>query len=206
MRSPLSLNVQFGRLAPRTPCMRIEPQSARFSVEPVPGGIKATVPARRNWFVLLFLSAWSVGWIFGETHAVAELTSPSKNSSQFFTLVWLLAWTMGGVLVAATILWQLAGKEVLAMTSTAFEHRVEVFGIGRTRSYRKTDIKNLRATAFPSSPFTNHGAMLPPVTGSGYGPVAFDYGARTFRFAPALEEAEAELLVQQLSAHLPRTL
>jgi hypothetical protein len=186
--------------------MHIEPQSARFTVESVPGGIKATVPARRNWLVLIFLCAWSVGWVFGETHAIRALASPSENSSQLFMLVWLVGWTIGGGFVAATILWQLAGKEVLSINPTLFEHRVEAFGLGRTRSYKKTEIKNLRATEYSSNPFTNQTAMLPPLTGAGYGPVAFDYGARTFRMAPALEEAEAKLLVEKLAPHLPRTL
>jgi hypothetical protein len=186
--------------------MHIEPQSARFSVEPVPGGIKATVPARRNWFVLLFLCAWSVGWVLGEIHAIKVLTSPSESSPQLFMLVWITGWTIGGVFVAATILWQLAGKEVLSIGPTLFEHRVEAFGVGRTRSYKKTEIRNLRTTEYASNPLTNQTAMLPPVTGAGYGPVAFDYGARTFRFAPSLEDAEAKLLVEKLAAHLPRSL
>jgi hypothetical protein len=186
--------------------MHIEPQSARFTVESVPGGISATVPARRNWLVLLFLSAWSVGWAFGETHAIRELTSPTENSSRLFMLAWLIAWTVGGFFVAATIMWQLAGKEVLSIGPTLLEDRVEAFGLGRTRSYKKAEIKNLRATEYSSNPFTNQTAMLPPFTGAGYGPVAFDYGARTFRFAPALEEAEAKLLVEKLAVHLPRTL
>lgn len=41
------------------------------------------------------------------------------------------------------------------------------------------------------------------LAGGGYGPIAFDYGARTFRFAPSLDEAEARLLINELAPRLP---
>ena len=186
--------------------MHIEPQPARFTAESIPGGIRASVPARRNWLILLFLSAWFVAWIFGEAHAIRVLTSPSENADRMFMLVWLVGWTIGGGFAAATILWQLGGKEIISISPTLFEYRVEAFGLGRTRSYKKTEVKNLRATDYSTNPLTNQTAMLPPFAGAGYGPVAFDYGARTFRMAPALEEAEARLLVEKLSPHLARTL
>ena len=63
-------------------------------------------------------------------------------------------------------------------------------------------MKDLRSTEYALSTFTNERAWFPPVVGSGFGPVAFDYGARTFRIAPSLDEAEAKLLVRELSVHL----
>lgn len=186
--------------------MHVEPESPRFVLEQTPAGLHAVVPARRNVFVLLFMCVWLGGWVFGEVHAIRELTSPTENTPYLFLAVWLAGWTLGGAFAVGTVLWQFAGREVISIGSGTLEHRVEAFGIGRTRSYRLSDVKNLRATDFSANPFTNQAAWFPPVTGSGFGPVAFDYGARTMRFAPALEEAEAKLLVGKLASHLPRRL
>jgi hypothetical protein len=186
--------------------MHVEPESPRFSIEPTADGLRAVIPARRNVFVLLFMCVWLGGWVFGEMHAIGELLSPSKNSPQLFLAVWLAGWTLGGVFALGTVLWQLAGREVVSLGSTTLEHRVEAFGIGRTTSYRLSEVRNLRATDYSANPFTNQAAWFPPVTGSGFGPVAFDYGARTMRLAPALEEAEAKLLIGKLLPRMPRRL
>lgn len=184
--------------------MHIEPQSPRFSCESIPGGIQAIVPARRNWFVILFMSAWLFGWFSGEASAIEELISPDKKTPQLFMAVWLIGWTIGGIFAFGAVLWQLVGREVISITSSALEHRIEILGIARSRIYRIGEIRNLRAAEFSTNPFTSQTAWFPSVVGSGFGPVAFDYGARTMRVAPSLEEAEAKLLVERLSAHLPR--
>ena len=164
------------------------------------------MPAQRNWFVLLFLSAWLVGWAFGEVSVIRQLTNPTEKTPILFLLAWLTGWTVGGTFAVAAVLWQLGGRELLSVDTATLTHRVEAFGIGRSRIYKLSEVKNLRATEYSANPFTNQAAMLPPLTGSGFGPVAFDYGARTIRVAAALEEAEAKALVARLAIHMPHKL
>jgi hypothetical protein len=54
-------------------------------------------------------------------------------------------------------------------------YRVEVFGMGRSRSFRAADVKNIRSIEYAFSPLMNQRTMFPPILGTGYGPVAFDY-------------------------------
>jgi hypothetical protein len=186
--------------------MHIEPQEARFHVEPISDGLRAVIPARRNWFVMLFLMAWLGGWFFGEVSVAGQLLKPGDKTPSAFLAFWLAGWTLGGAFAASAVIWQLAGREVITINSATFVHRAEAFGLGWSRSYRTSDVKNFRSTEYALSPFTNQRAWFPPVTGSGFGPVAFDYGARTIRMAPSLEEAEAKMLVRELSSKLPRKL
>jgi hypothetical protein len=153
---------------------------------------------------MLFLIVWLGGWSFGEASAIRELSNPGDKAPSAFLAFWLVGWTLGGAFAISAVLWQLAGREVITVNSVALSHRVEVFGFGRTRTFRASDVKSLRSTEFASNAFTNQRAWFPPLAGSGYGPVAFDYGARTIRIAPSLEEAEAKMLVQELSSRLPR--
>jgi hypothetical protein len=185
--------------------MHIEPQSARFQIDNTRDGLRAIIPARRNWFIMLFLLAWLGGWAFGELNAARELLAASAKTPTAFLFFWLVGWTLGGAFALITVLWQVAGREVITVNSTTLSQRVEILGLGRTRSYRASEVKSLRATDYSINPFTNQRAWFPPLTGSGLGPVAFDYGARTFRFAPSLEEAEARMLVRALSSKLPHT-
>jgi hypothetical protein len=131
------------------------------------------------------------------------LSNPGDKTPSAFLAFWLAGWTLGGAFAIGAVLWQLDGREIITVNAVALTHRVEVFGFGRERTFRASDVKSLRSTEFASSVFTNQRAWFPPITGSGYGPVAFDYGARTIRIASSLEEAEAKMLVQELSARLP---
>jgi hypothetical protein len=185
--------------------MHIQPQAARFHAETTTDGLRVVIPASRNWFTLLFMFVWLGGWIMGEKDVAGQLVAGNKAPTAFL-LLWLTGWSLGGLFAFSTVLWQLAGREILIVNSSALTHRVEVFGVGINRSYGASDIKNLRATEYSASPTFNQRAMFPPLFGSGHGPVAFDYGARTIRIGASLEEAEAKSLVSSLVRHLPRML
>ncbi|NVM79510.1 hypothetical protein FHW83_005351 [Duganella sp. SG902] len=186
--------------------MDIQPQAARFHTEATADGLKVVIPARRNWVTVLFLSAWLGGWAMGETNVAGQLLHGGGKTAAAFLVFWLVAWTLGGIFALGSVLWQLAGREVLTANSTALIHRVEIFGLGVNRSYAASGIKNLRATERPASPTSNQRVLFPPLFGAGHGLIAFDYGARTIRTGSSLDEAEAKLLVSSLAPHLPRQL
>ena len=83
--------------------MRVEPLAPRFQYEVTPDGARATIPARRNWFFLLFMSLWLVGWAFGELGAAHQLVSNDSAGleAKAFLIVWLAFWTFGGAAVLA---------------------------------------------------------------------------------------------------------
>jgi hypothetical protein len=182
--------------------MEVELQGARFTSEVTPEGYRWVIPARGNWLVLLLLCAWLVGWTIGELTVSGQLARGAGKTPDAFLAVWLLGWTCAGLFVAVSILWQLAGREIISVGPTTLCYRAEALALGRTRSFRAAEVKDLRATPAPSA-FGYRRSWWPPIVGSGYGVVAFDYGARTFRIAPSLDEAEAKLLVKELSARLP---
>lgn len=146
--------------------------------------------------MLLFLSVWLCGWFFGESSAIATLAGHSfsgKVQPVGFLAIWLLFWTAGGVAVVATLLWQFSGREIIALNSTRLTYRIEAFVFGRSRSYPIRDVTDLRASASSFYGLQRWGRS---------GSVVFDYGGRTIRMAPGLDEAEAKMLVKELSTRL----
>jgi hypothetical protein len=180
-------------------------QAPRYALEPTADGVRVVIPAPRNWLLISFLSAWLVGWFFGERSALLQLLGLSsggmtpRHFQPGFLLLWLVMWTAGGIAVVTTLLWQLAGREVISANSLALSRRIEAFGIGITRSYTLNAIRDLRATPYVNPRYTRQRAILPWAGGDGSGSIAFDYGARTIRFAPGIEEAEAKMLVADLA-------
>ncbi len=53
-------------------CMDVLPQGPRYSLERMADGIQVLIPARKNWFVIIFLSFWLCVWAAGESTAIAQ--------------------------------------------------------------------------------------------------------------------------------------
>jgi hypothetical protein len=183
--------------------MHVSPEAPKFRLTSTVEGLQAVVPPKRSWFAIPFLTLWLCGWAFGEFRAIGELLNPSEKTPVEFLALWLTGWTLGGIFALGTILWQVAGRELITVSSSFLVHRVEALGFGRTRIYSAENIKALRATDYASGGFQNQQGMFPPFFGPGIGPVAFDYGAKTIRLAPGIDEAEAKVLVRELARGMP---
>jgi hypothetical protein len=185
--------------------MDVPLQGPRYTLEHTADGIRAIVPSRKNWFVIVFLSLWMCGWFAGESSALAQLLGhpvAGKAQTAGFLGIWLTVWTIGGFVFSAVLLWQVTGREIISMNSLSLVHRVEALGMGRTRSYRIGDVKDLRASFNAFYGYERWGRTGLPFGVGGAGSLVFDYGARTIRMLPGLDEAEAKMLVKEFSTRL----
>jgi hypothetical protein len=177
---------------------KVIPPASRASIEDMGDGLEVSIPARKNWFLILFLGAWLGGWFFGEASAIRELMSDDAKDfgARGFLGFWLVAWTVGGLAAASAWLWNFAGIERTRFRSDAVVVRREVLGLGFTREYDAGHIRNLRVAGDPMS-ITDWRSRF-QATGLLGGTIAFDYGSSTVRFALGLEEAEASQIVSQV--------
>jgi hypothetical protein len=186
--------------------MDVQLQGPRYSLACLADEIRVVIPARRNWFLTMFLAVWLCGWVAGESAAIAQLLGHpfprSKPTSAAFLGVWLVFWTCGGVAALVTLLWNLAGREIITLSSTKLTRRTEILSVGRSFSYQVRDIKSLRPSMDASYGFHRSGRGALPFGAGGIGSLVFDYGARTIRLAPSLDEAEAKMLVNEFSTRL----
>ena len=53
---------------------------ARATISESPEGLLITIPAKKNWLVILFLGFWMTGWLFGEGSAIHELLRVHTSS------------------------------------------------------------------------------------------------------------------------------
>jgi hypothetical protein len=114
--------------------MDVPLQGPRYTLEHTADGIRASVPSRKNWFVIIFLGIWLCGWFAG--------------------------------------------------------------------SYRISDVKDLRVSVNAFQGYERWGRTGLPFGVGGAGSLVFDYGARTIRMLPGLDEAEAKMLVKEFSTRL----
>lgn len=186
--------------------MTITPPGPRFAVETTLDGTRVVIPARRNWFLVLFLGFWLCGWLLGEVTAATMLlsvfTSGSGEIPSVFLLVWLGGWTVGGGFALFMWLWNLMGKEVIALERGELTVTRRVGPIGFPKRYDLAHVRNARVGP---APIRRSRRRYPGSSASGFNAaIAFDYGARTFHFGTDLDEAEAHYLLDLLHPRLPR--
>ena len=182
--------------------MRVEPSKPRYTIERSGSGLVVTAPPRRNWLILPFLVVWLGGWTIGGFSAFEAVLEPGSHRA--FMVFWLIGWAFGELYALFIILWQLMGREQLTISSKGLVHRVLVGGLNRAREFAAADIRHLRASPQVLSPWMDQRSWMPPVFGAGHGAIAFDYGAKTYRIASGLDEAEARLVLAEIAKYMPK--
>src|SRR5215469_13962442 len=86
-----------------------------------------------------------------------------------------------GVMAIWSWLWILAGQEIIRFGSGILGIRKDICGLGRTKEYSISEMRDPRA----SPPVYQSRRNLIPD-----GTIAFDYGAKTYRFAQAVDGAK----------------
>ena len=170
----------------------------RATIVDAPGGLEIKIPARRNVFMVAFLSVWLTGWALGWILALRQLISGRlHNSADQFLVVWFVAWTLAGVFALVVVLWMTAGRERIVLGSDTLVLRREALGLGLSREYPLADVRNLRASPQVLVPRAYSSGLQ--FWGLAGGAIAFDFGPSTIRFGQ-VEEGEAETIVKQLRA------
>jgi hypothetical protein len=175
---------------------------ARFHVEVEDGVEWAVARARRNWFVLPFLSIWLTIWTVGGIGAIKALIDESMGPRGFLA-IWLIGWAVGWVYAASTIAWQVAGRSQIGVYGGALVYLWKMPLLSRSKRYDVSAVRRLRAgrASWPWSGFMQ--PSYPPFFPMTHGSVQFDYGGRTVQVMPGLDEAEGAAIAEWLSKRLP---
>ncbi|MBK7712540.1 MAG: hypothetical protein IPJ37_17440 [Bacteroidales bacterium] len=83
--------------------------------------LKILIPTKKNWFIIIFLMAWTGGWYMGESSAIKELLSSKNIAADSFTIFWLIGWTVGGLFAITILVWSLFGWELIYIDSGIFK-------------------------------------------------------------------------------------
>jgi hypothetical protein len=202
--------------------MPVAPPLPRFQVESTESGVRITIPSQKNWLIIIFLSIWLAGWSVGGLMAIGTLVigvvatvwgtttgdlQPSAGlfGVSGFMLIWLAGWAIGEFMVLYTILWRTVGKEVIDVGTSEIIIANKIFSFSRPKEYSSQYIKDLRVSQ-PSNSMWSPWSRMNTFWGKGEGVIAFDYGAKTFRFGSGLDDAEAKMILAEIAQHYPQYL
>jgi hypothetical protein len=161
--------------------------------------VEIIIPVRTNWFIVCFLGVWLCGWIVGEVMVPISMFSSGHQAPIPFMIFWLAGWTVGGCFAGLTFLWQLLGREVVRVENSSIITKKAIGSWGRTKEFDLGHVKNLRVAPIGINMFDPSAASQ--FWGMGGGIIAFDYGAKTFRFGRGIDEPEAKRLIEIIDRH-----
>lgn len=176
--------------------MRVQPAGRRSIRREGAAGPEIVIPVRRNWALIVLIPLWLALWTTGIAGVAGEVRSGRARGGEagLFEL-WLVAAVLGGGAVVYTWLWNAIGREVVGRRPGVLVVRRDVAGLGLSREYSLTDVRNLRVSRPPS----DASRWAPPLRfGRDTGVIAFDHGARTVRLGGGLDAAEATLVLAEL--------
>jgi hypothetical protein len=190
--------------------MPITPPAPRHIVEKSISSVRVTLPSKKSIIHILWFCLWLFGWGYmvygflyfaGMMYQAVELGKTATPEIQmgsgfiifggFFLIIFLVLLAMGAVAIYA-FLWLIAGKEVIEAETKVLKVSRQIFAWKRTREYSASAIKDLRPTTKESgfAPTRSIQKLL-----GLNGVIAFDYGAKTFRFGLEVDEAEAKQII-----------
>lgn len=155
-----------------------------------------TIPVKKNYFLAIFLCFWLCGWCGGVVAALTMIMHAGIAS--LFIIGWLAAWMFGGLFVLRTIVWNLAGKEIIAVGQGVLEIEKKNMLFMKPKTYDLREVKRLRVR--DDQPYLNSvfGQRSNLTTLGKGGTIMFDYGMKTIRFGAGLHEAEATKILEKL--------
>lgn len=178
-----------------------KPTNGRARINQDINSLNISIPSKKNWFIIIFMTAWMGGWVMGEAFAIRTIfNSDTPIIANAFLLFWLVGWTVGGAFVIYTISWQLVGREIINVERGLLRIEKSVKGIGRKKVYDINSIQNIDIN--PTQDFGiwggNYNLNLFGMKG---GKIKFDYGMKTIKFANDIDEAEARMIIEKLKGN-----
>ncbi|MEO8150864.1 MAG: hypothetical protein ABI723_24740 [Bacteroidia bacterium] len=177
--------------------------NGKAKIENSAGTLSIIIPSKKNWFALLFGTAWLGGWYFGLTNVLTSFGKSDNDNIGVdgFITFWLVGWTIGGLAIIFILLWGYFGQEKIISDRNELLFEKTIFNIGLKKRMDVREIRNFRTEKVMTGMFGNNGYAF---WGLGPGKIKFDYGLKTYSFALGVDDAEANHLVEILNAYFKK--
>ncbi|MEX1253082.1 MAG: hypothetical protein WEE64_01945 [Dehalococcoidia bacterium] len=166
---------------------KVEPAKQRSTITASEHALVLTIPPRpRPVDVLLGLCV--AFFVFSTVSLAYRLfvdLLAGETKSVLLGLAFSVLMGMLAAFLGYVFLWRVVGKESVRASSDTLAVSLHVAGMKRAFPFDARQIQHLRATPPTRDP---HAGAL------GIGTIAFEYGAKTYRFGFAVDEAEARVL------------
>lgn len=193
---------------------KIPLSTVRYTITDTDSELQIVMPPVRRWFLILYLFPMSLfllgvalSSIIAPTLVIAagpENGPPHPAIGIMCVMAFPVIFGVGmGTYFFHEGLNQLFGQEKITIASNKFLLHSPRFGFwASTEEYEAQEVRNIRVASPSISPFNITPSQFRYM--SQQPTIAFDYGAKTFRFGGGLEEAEAKYIVAEIVNRFPQ--
>ncbi|WP_119390469.1 hypothetical protein [Taklimakanibacter lacteus] len=183
----------------------VEPGKGRAVIEHGETGLRITIPAEIQPKGMMFMCLWLTIWVIAEAIIAFELltgepTDRSFVSGPLLSYFWFAMWTVAGMSMIYTLLWQVVGKEIIELSSTLLRLRKRILFFSLSRDFAVSSIRNMRPIS-PRPKDANNKNTLSHLSFRD-GAITFDYGRTTRYLGQDLNEAEAQYVIDEMCEHV----
>jgi hypothetical protein len=119
---------------------------AETQIESGNDGVRIRLTPPKPMVLIGFLAVWFTGWTFGGLSAIGGLLRGGFGLATLFLLAWLVGWLAGETIVGGLLAYLLAGEHTLSFTPAGLARKQHVLGLGLTWDYAAEKISDLAAT------------------------------------------------------------
>lgn len=175
--------------------MNIEkPYKSRAIVEETMSGITITIPAKRNFFTVLFALFGLATQVFIAYIFVNAIMIFAKAIPNTFWVIFLGGFAYSLLTSLLSLLWYAIGKEEMIIERGILTLKKVGAPFVRNKSYSIADTANFRTVERDDS-FWNQNKTVPYKKP---GAIIFDYGMKSKEFGMGIDEPEAIYLINLL--------
>ncbi len=164
---------------------------------PEAGQLRISIERRRSAGPVLFLLVWVAGWGLASWSTGGALGRETWSVAWALLAVWLVAFTMGSLTVAALVALLLLGRETVSVSRDLLRIAVRVGPFRTERAFDLDGVRNLRVV--PHMRTAKGRGLTRPALGA----LAFEHGGRTIRFAAGIRGVEADRVLAAIAGRLP---
>jgi hypothetical protein len=179
---------------------------AGWTVERAAQSLNITIPVRRSWrtrLELIYNVVFSIFWIGLVLYAANSIYANENrpNSGVVFFGAFVLVGVFLGLASLRELWWQFTGKEIVHVSARGIRIQNPSLWRSRPHEFLAEHIYGLRH-APRNFYFNRTGLIRRP---GNFGAIAFDYGARTYRFGDHLSQADADDILRLIAKQFPQT-
>lgn len=202
--------------------MPIKYPPPRHTVEQFDNATRVVLPSKKNIFRIIWFCIWLTVWSYIIISLIVYVLAPmlivfsglaenvvsqqTDYSAVYFFVAFAvlfgLAFFALGSIVTYSLLWQIFGQEIIEIDSQVMSVSRKIFAWKKASEYSSESVNDLRVS-IPQQAFFAPMRSLQYLLGQN-GIIAFDYGAKIFRFGLEIDEAEAKQIISALKPHLPQ--
>ena len=184
------------------PLMRVEPATARYTIEESDSLLRITIPARRAgqwmpWVGLLWIVAAAV---------LLWTANPNATSARFDPRAIPILVAFGCMIVvigcvsSAALLWMNFGAEEITIAGRTLVRKLRAGPLRVQRKYGLERARDFRASARHAIACSFQLQPIVPL-GSGRGSIQFSLEGKTHSLGSGLDETEVRAVLERLAAH-----